>query len=733
MKGRKYAHLLVVTVLALSLFGLVIKLKQDTPASPSSAATLGEELDVCTITTNASEWENRGNRDLPASGYRSYDHVVLPKDSSGQIWLQQTVLSLDGKTLNSRYLRWDQANNKWLLDSVGSGKWQTAAASGKPPFDKPNSSESFRSFDQIVFPNNKLKQTYLSQDGKNIYFRNLDWNGSSWINITAWTKRDSDLPVKGNEYRSFDHVVYPANSSGVIKLRQSVLDGNGKILHIRYLSWNGSSWTSSNNYQYEDIDRGFPNPNPSGPAYLSFDQVVFPDNKIKQYFIEDNAATGWAKYQSWGKCNSGLKKFAYGVNDSVVGLYARIPVDSGIYDQASNKTFIVYSGGLSNVLGKTNYSDTSPYIIAYNHSNNQWSEPKMVYDVTRDPDAHFYPQIVIDNAGYLHVFHSFHNSDQNIVHAVSTQPRDISGWKNSEISNTKKNTYVIAYKSQTGKLFLLYRYTLDSPGSPFNIQERISVSEDNGQNWSQQSIIDIQNNGTSSDQEYFGINTAKHFNKPFDSVHFTFFTSRQASAGGGWISQYYAVLNLSNNHVYCAKPSSNGSIWTDYGETLYRSDYEKNCKLFEMPYFVNTSGNSRMAIGLDSSGFPHVFSTYFADANGQNRQLARIDWTGSYWSSPQIISQLGDYVQPYKLVFNSPSNIYLYAIKDWESVYKYHYNGTSWDATTIYTDSQPTIGGLDQILEITNGRPEVNSIFNDGQFSDWSQPNPFGKNFSYGI
>ena len=142
-------------------------------------------------------------------------------------------------------------------------------------------------------------------------------------------------------------------------------------------------------------------------------------------------------------------------------------IPQGIYDPSLNKTYIVYSGGIvsrappippppNDLPNPTEFSATDPHIVAFDHNSKTWEGPVRIAKLNKKSDAHNYPQIVIDEGGYLHVFHSFH-VDGNIFYARSKKPGDITDWEHSIIPGTNKSTYVAAFTDNQGEIYLFYR------------------------------------------------------------------------------------------------------------------------------------------------------------------------------------------------------------------------------------------------------------------------------------
>lgn len=80
-----------------------------------------------------------------------------------------------------------------------------------------------------------------------------------------------------------------------------------------------------------------------------------------------------------------------------------------------DKTFVVYQGpGLE------------PYAMTLDHGTGAWTAPVRVGDNPLATDMHGAPAVVIDGAGYLHVFYGGHHSP--LLHSRSRYPRNTGSW-----------------------------------------------------------------------------------------------------------------------------------------------------------------------------------------------------------------------------------------------------------------------------------------------------------------
>ncbi len=129
-------------------------------------------------------------------------------------------------------------------------------------------------------------------------------------------------------------------------------------------------------------------------------------------------------------------------------------------------TYISYQGP---------YED--PYVAAYNHETAEWSGPYqagvslMGKDPTRKIDNHGKPTLIIDNAGYIHIFFGGHGGMRDVHganplgnhhygenrHVVSKRPLDITEWETLD-TLPPFGTYNQVVKMDNGDIYLFYRH-----------------------------------------------------------------------------------------------------------------------------------------------------------------------------------------------------------------------------------------------------------------------------------
>jgi|GEM_PF-5622951 len=212
---QKILFVIFAVVVIVSMFFSIQTLKKNHTVNKTKANEIS-------LSCPPVSWNNRRKMDFPdgIDSINSINHVMQPNKI-----LRQAVLSSEGNRLYFRSLTWvDNKENdrEWKDMSV----WTDATET-----DLPTNGGSYRSFDEVVFPNHELKQTLLTASGKTIIFRYLRWQNNRWVESEDWSERASDLPPDSTAYLSYDHTMLPDG-----RLKQTVLSEDGKTLFVRYLT-----------------------------------------------------------------------------------------------------------------------------------------------------------------------------------------------------------------------------------------------------------------------------------------------------------------------------------------------------------------------------------------------------------------------------------------------------------------------------------------------------------------
>lgn len=295
----------------------------------------------------------------------------------------------------------------------------------------------------------------------------------------------------------------------------------------------------------------------------------------------------------------------------------------GYYDKISNKTFIVYSAGIK----KDGYSAVDPYIVAYDHAKNVWLGPVRLAATGSTSDGHNYPQIVVDNSGYLHVFHTFHGDHTNIMHFKSVNKGDINSWNHNYIQGTNSATYGYAVKDNQGEIYLFYRHNIgksacSNTSIDWNEGQAYVKSSNNGVNWSSPYVFIKPNCIDNWNTVYM---KDIYFEKSTNKLHITF--GLHFKHNTNWGNQHYVVMNLDNNYLYSVKGTS-------YGKTVTRN---VNWKIDHPETMYFNAGGKYLtwkwshSIVVENSK-PYLYHTNL-ESDGITVRLKKAGWNGTTWAS----------------------------------------------------------------------------------------------------
>lgn len=205
--------------------------------------------------------------------------------------IRQTVIIESGDTNWYRNGYWDGTTYKNWTPFSGQAMSQLVPQLG--------SNQAYRGIDYVVLGDGRLKQTMVQMDGARAWSRYATWDGGAYGNWTAWSDQFGDLTQivptepKPQAYRSFDHVIFPNG-----RLRQTLLTFDGKKIWYRYGTWNGTTYGGFTNWTAADLTQLVPNQG-SNQSFRSFNLVLLADKRLKQAMLTEDGHTVWARYGTW--------------------------------------------------------------------------------------------------------------------------------------------------------------------------------------------------------------------------------------------------------------------------------------------------------------------------------------------------------------------------------------------------------------------------------------------------
>ncbi|WP_394728826.1 BNR-4 repeat-containing protein [Altererythrobacter sp. GH1-8] len=297
-------------------------------------------------------------------------------------------------------------------------------------------------------------------------------------------------------------------------------------------------------------------------------------------------------------------------------------------------TYVSYQGPLED-----------PYVASYNHRTGEWKGPfkagvsAMGKDPSRKIDNHGKPTMIIDNAGYIHVFFGGHGGTAEAHgpnplgnhhygenrHVVSKRPYDISEWERLD-NILPFGTYNQVVKMDNGDIYLFYRHGAHRSDWVYH------KSTDNGRTFA--APVSFLKHKRRTDLQavdsWYPFVTKGHGDQIIVSFdyHLCWDNDGAPDARGHTANRqdvYYMVFDTKDDSWRNVKgerlPMPLSREVADTKALVARSD-----KLWT---FNGTAA-------LDPKGRPHIGITMGQDIGGQTggpKQMRHYRWTGSEWVS----------------------------------------------------------------------------------------------------
>lgn len=352
-----------------------------------------------------------------------------------------------------------------------------------------------------------------------------------------------------------------------------------------------------------------------------------------------------------------------------------------IYNASTNKTYMVWQGG---------DETCDPYICYYDHSTGRYSD---IYKIAENPltkDLHGAPTMVIDDNGYIHVWFGSHSSQMKHIktqYPITSNEFSLDAWGNPEGFGVSDATYPVAVKTDDA-IYLFFRRDLEFNNRPWYF----TYSTDNGESWSSvQKIIDT-TDGDWGEEYVMGY---KYQN---NKIHLTWCEAKHYDITDKRRNVYYAYLNLSNHHLYSINDD-------DLGTCINLSESNDYCMVFDTSSSSVDKSSNHMHIDLDDDGNPYII---FQHDDGTNRYWKFARWTGDSWNISTICPSADLRFYDGRIKVYSSNDIDVYITNG--SIYKYHYDGSSWTSSLIYSDTK-----INNVALVESARDELKIIFTQGQ------------------
>ena len=306
------------------------------------------------------------------------------------------------------------------------------------------------------------------------------------------------------------------------------------------------------------------------------------------------------------------------------------------------------------------------YVKAYNHDTDEWSVSTDLGTCSSANEGHGNPAVTMTEDHKILVAYDTH---AGFKLKRSTNPENISSF-DSPITPCNHANHQKFDTDASNNIHLVTSYC-DSHSAERVVTHK--QSSDNGSTWSSQQIL--LDAGTSN--KFYTGNI--EYDSTNDHLHISWV---KCDASSNFNNVYHAYLNLTDNHMY-------NMSGTDLGVTIDLSEANANC-------VINNSGSYECympALHFDSNDYPYII---YSGSNASANNVYFIRWTGSSWTSPEIIinTTSDDYIY-HDFIVHSSTNIeaYLcvaYVGHTWGGgdIEKWHWNGSTWSKNfTILSES----------------------------------------------
>ncbi len=280
----------------------------------------------------------------------------------------------------------------------------------------------------------------------------------------------------------------------------------------------------------------------------------------------------------------------------------------------NNVTYIAYIG-----------PEADTYIMAYNHSNREWSDSVKVDDHRPEniADDHGGPSLLVDKDGYIHVVSTAHA--YWLYHKKSTNPEDISSWETiSPLEDI--HTYPQLFENSSGAIYFFYRGNGDGGGHTEDWNYR--TSSDGGENWSNATSV-LHGNTVGAESEDINYGWYTNFIKGNnDTIHMSaVVVNENLTSDYNRVNIYYMYMDL------------NGT-WRDANGTQIpmplNKTYADQSNIINV-YNSSTNCTNNARVDVDENNNPYIiFLTGPCNDGGGNYSHKFARWNGTSWEVGDI-------------------------------------------------------------------------------------------------
>lgn len=288
-------------------------------------------------------------------------------------------------------------------------------------------------------------------------------------------------------------------------------------------------------------------------------------------------------------------------NVSQEGIYSQPIGPEAVY--ANGKTYVAWQG-----------TSFDPYVAVYDHTAHNWVGPYKAGTANLDTnDTHGGPALLVDHAGYLHLYFSAH--DSALQHVKSTTPYDASSW-GAQDQTAFAVSYPNIYETADHTFWLFFR----AGAHLTDIEYRTSTD---GVTWN--TPVSILTSTAPSIAWYFSVIKGDD-----DSFHIGFVWKDEDNSldnpGPEFIQRYNA---------YYVRRNANGT-WSSIGGstiTLPISKTTADSTLMMYDSVTPDTNTNIPVLALNASGTPAVL--FIAGTTNQNVVKYAV-WGGTSWAITDI-------------------------------------------------------------------------------------------------
>ncbi len=301
-------------------------------------------------------------------------------------------------------------------------------------------------------------------------------------------------------------------------------------------------------------------------------------------------------------------------------------------EHLDGKTYVSYQGPLED-----------PYVAAYDHATGSWDGPYQagVSQLGKGPefadkiDSHGKPTLLIDDAGYIHIFYGGHGGSKtngltntlgrahagDNLHAVSKRPFDISEWE--DLDNTSPfGTYNQAITMDNGDIYLFYRHGAHRSNWVYQ------KSTDNGRTFADPVSFLKRKRRTDIEATDSWYPYLTRGNGTEIIISFDYHVCRDQFSGG------FHHRGERHNLYYMVFDTATETLRNVQGEELPmpvdRAVADAKAMVFESPEMWTFNQSSM----LDDQGYPHigiVMGRNVGERHGGPKAMRHFRWNGREW------------------------------------------------------------------------------------------------------